>query len=219
VACVIGALSVSGWRSRVLWAGALLFGVTTVTYLMAQQGAPFAMVVRTLWAMSPLICVVLVSLLTTQRQVISFPKRLPSGKPPVLNPALTADYLNSLLANVTTLEGARNIAGLKGQLAQLRGQVKDLTDGGGGAITAEIVGLHSRYGMYWHDTITVAFKASQTVALETIKHGDWIEFVGEVEPGGVVGWRMRRCELIGRAKPPSPPRRKAGQAKASSRSA
>ena len=218
VAGVMAAIPLKGWQSRVMWALALVSGVATVVYLLAQMGSPAQRVLQALWSLSPLIAVSMVMVCTTQRVIPLRPKSAALiPHPPKLNPALTADYLNELVAGATELEAKRKVDALANQLTHLKAEIYEISEHWNGAVRAEVLGLQRRSKFRELDRVRVTFKRGQDETLERLKRGDWIEFQGELEHSSLSGWCVVRADFVGRAEPPpapKPPRRRGRQPEA-----
>ena len=205
---MIGAVPSRGWPRRILLLIALLFGVAAAVYWFAQWGSPAAMAVVSLIGLSPIIAVLMVMILTVQRELPPKPPKVTTPpEPPKLNPALTADYLNGLVERTTELDAKRKITALKNQLARLKGEVSDVSEDWRGEVCAEILGLQMRDEYGDRSPIYATFKSESREAMEAVKAGDWIEFQGEVQHSGSSGWCIVRADFLGRAEPPPPPKK------------
>jgi hypothetical protein len=200
----IAALTVKGWPRRLLSVLAVAFGIAAFVFATAQPGAFAFRVIGTLWGMSPMIGLVLVLAVTTQRQLVERPNLPTPPQPPKFNPAITAAYLNEIVNGATDLDAKRKLATLKNQTAQFKGQIDGISEDMGGNISAYILGLQSRSQGARSDRIVVDFKREHAAALEALKPGEWMEFRGEVRFSSVYGWALDRADFISRADPPLP---------------
>lgn len=209
----MGALATNGWRSRALSGLALLFGVATIAFLFWDRHSLIDAVLLGVWSVSPFIALAMYFVVSGGRTEKKLPpKRVPPEEmppPPVLNLALTSEYLNELVSGHTELECQRRIAGLANQIAQLKGPVRDLVEGYKGVINAKIGELHPDPRSHF-DWVDVTFRNDQAHALEAIKKGDWIEFRGEIAfVSTSLGsrWSVCRAIFVGRAEAPVKSRR------------
>lgn len=209
VGAVYGGISVSGARSRIFWGFAFAFVVASLIYLRWMSTASVQTAIETLWSLGPIIGVVFARLVTGGRKPL---ERAPSKKELVVNPGLTAEYLNGLVSGKTALEAKRNISRHAGQLVELKGEVKGIRENWNGEPIAEILGLSNRSRYPQLNAIQVTFKGAYASALETISPGDWITFKGEVEHSDVSGWNIVRADFVGRAEPSSRPTQAEGEA-------
>jgi len=202
---MIGAISVSGWRSRALWGIALIFALAGVLYWTGVAYKSLDVVFRMAWALVPILSVLIARLVTGGRMPIEKPIKLIDTPKPEVNLALTADYLNHLVSGTTELEARRKISGLTNQIAVLSGEVSDVSENWKGDIAADVIRLQPPTSYGYYRPVTVTFNKKHSASLEAIKPGDWIKFQGEVAHSGVSGWQIVRGDFISRASPPDDP--------------
>ncbi len=210
-----------------------LFAVAMLLTKPTDLTLPFDQIWKIATAVTPLIAVVLVRAIVSRDQVepveilpeesstteepsivsavISAVASLgepetPSQKKQLLepNPKLTAAFLNDLVAGKTGLEAKRLLGPYAGQRARMIGCVDEIEEDiwakhfevrASGIVTPMASG---------YDLQRFVFGKDQGPALETVRPGDWIEFIGEVEFRSNFGWSLTNCEFVQRAADPRP---------------
>jgi hypothetical protein len=210
---VMGAIAVNGFRARILWGLALVFGLATLVALRAETGSPAHVTLITIWTWSPFIGVAMALLVSGGRKPLEVKKTALPPPDPVLNPALTIDYFNKIVATGTEFEAKKKLSAFAGQRAKICGQVVNVRENVyPSGFTVEIQDMLKKYSTPYMNSADMLFRKEQADALEVIKPGDWIEFTGKVEHAGSQGWRMVECEFVGLSEAPKPPRARRAKA-------
>ncbi|MBJ7410545.1 MAG: hypothetical protein JHD15_09300 [Phenylobacterium sp.] len=215
IAAMMAAMQVSGWRSRLFWGATLVCGIGAIVYIRTTATGQTIVGLRTVWSLSPLIAIAMYLILYGGRTEKKLPPKPIFEKPAAINPALTADHFNAIVASGTRLEAKRRLAEYEHQRAQIVAEVVDVHEAYNG-IRVKVAGLVSTPTSYLRYR-TMTFRRSQADALAVIKPGDWIEFTGKVQHDAVDGWELVDCDFVGRAQAPAKPRAR-GNRPASGRS-
>ncbi|MFO0541850.1 MAG: hypothetical protein ACK5X4_06140 [Phenylobacterium sp.] len=206
IAGVMGALSTVGARQRILWGISVVCFVAALAYWRFATADSAALAFWTLWSLVPFVAVTMCLLVVGDREPRKPPPK-PEKAKPTLNPALTADYFYGIAKGGTALEAKRKLAEFRNQLARMSGQVVNISESHD-RIDVKLLSVSALQGSEPYNWITMYFRMDQADALSVVKPGDWIEFTGQVEHGGTEGWCLMNCEFVGRAEPPTPPRRR-----------
>ncbi len=211
---MIGAIQTAGWRSKTLWAFAVVFGALSCAYGLGSAYRDVDIAGRVLWALMPLVAISLGLLAVSGREPKKSVPR-PPGANIAENPALTPQYLNELVANVTQLDARRRIENLGRQRARVRGQVLEIVERWD-HIEVQVVGLVTKFTDWWNNGAPQGFRKDQAAALQVVRPKDWIEFVGTVAHDGFWGWTLTRCEFVAKVDPPEPPKPKTSRSRKAS---
>lgn len=202
LAGIAGGLQTAGWRSRLFWCLAVVSLVIMLAYWRAVATGRVIVGLQTVWSLAPFISVYLALIAASGREPRKPPlKETPIAKVrPVFNPALTAEYLQSLVSGATDLEAKHKIQALGYQVARLKGKIIQITPRSD-HILVSMIGVFDGQGDQPYNKLEMEFKTNQTNVLSVVKQGDFIEFEGVVSYCSFRNWKLVDCDYIGRFDP------------------